>query len=226
MQKSMEATVAKVILAGATGLVGAQLAPMLAAAGHELHLLARPPVDDAPEEAVQYISDPAGWTQIVADLSPDVIISCLGTTWNKSGKSEVAFRGVDHDLVTALSKAARDAGANQAITVSSVGASSKSRNFYLRTKGEMEAALKGLVFARFDILRPGLLVGDRGSDRRPGERLGILLSPLTDLLLIGGASRYRSIPAETVARSISSMVGQSSCGSFIHENNAIHKFCC
>jgi hypothetical protein len=82
-----------------------------------------------------------------------------------------------------------------------------------------------LGFARLDILRPGLLVGERGNDRRPGERLGILLSPLTDMLLLGAASRYRSIPARIVAISIAAMVGQNGEGSFIHENNALHKFC-
>ena len=40
-------------------------------------------------------------------------------------------------------------------------ASAKAGNFYLRTKGETEDGLRALGFERLDILRPGLLTGER-----------------------------------------------------------------
>ena len=56
----------------------------------------------------------------------------------------------------------------------------RSKAFYLRVKGEVEAALTKLKFRRLDILRPGLLRGRRSDDRRPLERLAMLASPLSD----------------------------------------------
>ena len=86
------------------------------------------------------------------------------------------------------------------VTVSSVGADPGSGNFYLRIKGEMESALEALGFERLDILRPGLLRGPRGGDRRPGERIGIALSPLVNLVLRGRLDRFAAIDADVVAR--------------------------
>ena len=61
----------------------------------------------------------------------------------------------------------------------------------------------GLVGSRLvpllDLLRPGLLRGPRGGDRRRGERLAIALSPLTDLLLRGRYDRFAAIDAADVA---------------------------
>ena len=85
------------------------------------------------------------------------------------------------------------------IVVSSVGADSRSSAFYLKVKGEMEEALRSLGFDRLDIVRPGLLRGDRGPERRFGERVGILISPLVNLVLRGRLDRYAAIDADTVA---------------------------
>ena len=45
----------------------------------------------------------------------------------------------------------------------------KASLLYPRTKGEVEAALAAMGFARLDILQPGLLIGPR-AERRPVER--------------------------------------------------------
>ena len=169
----------------------------------------------------QHVADSAEWADRIAGLNPDVAISCLGTTWNKSGRSEAAFRAVDLELVLAFAAAAQKAGARHMISVSSVGASAKSAGFYLRTKGEVEDGLKQPGFERLDILRPGLLIGERGGERRLGERVGIMLSPLTDALLHGSLRRYRSIDSGTVARAIANLAAHGGQGTFVHENDGI-----
>jgi uncharacterized protein YbjT (DUF2867 family) len=55
--------------------------------------------------------------------------------------------------------------------VSAAGASPGSGNFYLRTKGEAEAAVEALAFPSLAIMQPGLLRGAR-DEFRAGERLG------------------------------------------------------
>ena len=211
----------KILLAGASGLIGSKLVKLLAGCDVELHILTRRLLETGKAAIVQIVSDPADWPAHIAELAPDVAISCLGTTWNKSGKSEAAFRGVDLDLVLAFAGAAKQAGARQMIAVSSVGASANSAGFYLRTKGQAEQGLADLGFDRLDILRPGLLTGERGGDRRLGERAGIMLSPFTDALLHGSLRRYRSINAATVAGAIAQLVIAGGQGRFIHENDAI-----
>jgi uncharacterized protein YbjT (DUF2867 family) len=210
----------RVLLAGASGLIGTKLTDFLSDADIELHILTRRMLEGA-ASSVQHAADPADWPNRVAEINADVAISCLGTTWNKSGKSETAFRAVDLDLVLAFAAAAKTAGARHMITVSSVGASAASPSFYLKTKGQAEEGLRKIGFERLDILRPGLLVGDRGTERRLSERIAVISSPITDKLLHGPLRRYRSIDSMIVASAIAKLVTESGQGAFIHENDAI-----
>jgi uncharacterized protein YbjT (DUF2867 family) len=206
----------RIALIGATGLIGGHVARL---GGDSFHALVRRPSGrDGPET----VAPPADWPRLVAGLDADVAVSALGTTWRKSG-SEGAFRAVDFDMVVDFATAARGAGVRQMIIVSSVGADPNSRTFYLRVKGEMEQALRALGFDRLDILRPGLLRGDRGPERRLGERVGILLSPLVNLVLRGRLDRFAAIDAETVARAILALAGAEALGAYVHHNRQLHQ---
>lgn len=141
----------------------------------------------------------------------------------RAAGSEAAFRAVDFDAVVAFAAAARRAGARHMLSVSSVGADAQSRNFYLRIKGEMERALEALGFDRLDIFRPGLLRGERGSDRRLGERLGIALSPVVNLALRGRLDRFAAIDAALVASAVHACLGREEPGTFRHENRDIRR---
>jgi uncharacterized protein YbjT (DUF2867 family) len=209
----------KVLLVGATGLVGAAIVNQCP---HALTVLTRRQVPGGPlpPRMALRIADPVQWSRVVAAEAPDVLISCLGTTIKAAG-SQAAFRAVDHDLVIAVAGAARAAGATQCITVSSVGASLDSSNFYLCTKAEGEAGLRDVGFARLDILRPGLLIGDRSGPLRLGEAAAQFLAPVTDTLLHGALRRYRSVRAETVAAAIVALTRTGGDGVHIHEHDAI-----
>ncbi|WP_260582599.1 NAD-dependent dehydratase [Sphingopyxis sp. PET50] len=178
------------LLVGATGMIGQ--AVIAHADDRPLTILARREMDGLPEAHALLVAPPERWADIVAVERPAVLVSCLGTTIRQAG-SEAAFRAVDHDLILSVAKGARLAGARQMIVVSSVGASAKSRNFYLKTKGETEDGLRALGFERLDILRPGLLMGERGGPPRRGEGIAMAAAPFTDALLHGSLRRYRSI---------------------------------
>jgi uncharacterized protein YbjT (DUF2867 family) len=167
------------------------------------------------------VADPNRWGDEVAAVSPHAVLCALGTTWAQAG-SEQAFRAVDHDLVLALARSAKTAGASNFVLVSSVGAALHSRSFYLRVKGEVEAGLAELQLPRLDILRPGLLRGARGRERRLKERLAIAASPLTDVLLRGSLGKYRSIDAAVVAAAALQCSRETAPGTFVHENAQIH----
>ena len=98
-------------------------------------------------------------------------------------------------------RAAKAAQAQRFVVVSSAGADPAAKNFYLRTKGEMEEALQGVGFASLDILQPGLLLGWRGHIR-PVELLGAVIMPLVNPFLTGKREHFRAIPAQTVAAAV------------------------
>ncbi len=200
------------LIAGATGLIGGELLRLLPL--DQVHLIARRAVE---VQAVQTIGAPETWAAAIAAAKPEIAISTLGTTIRAAG-SQAAFRAVDFDLVHGVAKAALAAGAKHFILVSSVGASAQASNFYLKTKGETEAVVKALDFDRVDILRPGLLRGQRQGTMRPVEKLMLAASPLTDLLTPFVLDQYRSIAAETVAAAIAALTRQGGSGTHIHHN--------
>jgi uncharacterized protein YbjT (DUF2867 family) len=167
------------------------------------------------------VADTGHWGDAVATIAPDAVICALGTTWRKAGADEAAFRAVDQDLVLGLAHAAREAGAKTFVLVSSTGADPAAKTLYLRVKAEVEAQITRIGFSRLDILRPGLLRGPREGDRRVLERLGILLSPLTDALLQGSRRGFRSIDARTVATAALQCAMEKARGRFVHDNDGM-----
>ena len=125
---------------------------------------------------------------------------CLGATLRQAGSQE-RFRAVDIECVLAFARAARAANAQRFVIISSVGADPGARNFYLRTKGEMEQGLVETGFESLDILQPSLLLGWRG-ETRPLELAAHAFMPLVNPLLRGRYIPYRAIPARTVGEAM------------------------
>jgi len=212
----------RLVMIGATGLVGSNAARRLLEREWSVDALLRRPSGIAHRNWSEHVAPPEEWPGIVSSLRPEAAVSALGTTMRQAG-SQAAFRAVDLDTVVAFARSAGAAGARRMVTVSSVGADAGSANFYLRVKGEMEAALAQMGFERLDILRPGLLRGARGGDRRLGERIGIALSPAVNLILRGRLDRFAAIDSETVAAAIAGALRSKEPGIFRHENRSIRR---
>jgi uncharacterized protein YbjT (DUF2867 family) len=115
----------------------------------------------------------------------------------------------------------RKQGAVQFIVISAMGANSNSKVFYNRTKGEMEDALKELGYPCLRIIRPSLLLGNR-EEFRLGEKIGILMSPLWKLLLVGSLKKYRPVEANNVARFMVKVAhDKPGAGVHVYESNQI-----
>jgi uncharacterized protein YbjT (DUF2867 family) len=215
----------RIALVGASGLIGRAVME-LAAHRADVRLVAVARREVALPRGARmelFVAEPERWGEVFEAARPDVLVSALGTTWRKSGRDEEAFRAVDYELVLATARAAYQHGVERMIAVSSVGADTKSRNFYLKTKGEAERDLARVGFKRLDLFQPGLLRGSRSGDRRLLERIGIMASPLTDLFMQGNARRYRSISARTVAEAALALALRKAAGRFKHDNDAIHR---
>ena len=205
----------KIAFAGATGLVGGLLLPKLA--GHEMTLVGRRRVDGHDR---QLIGDAPDWPALMTGHSFDIAISTLGTTQKIAG-SQDAFAAIDRDAVLGFAKAAKACGARQCIAVSSVNAKSGASNFYMRIKGEAEDGLTACGFDRLDLIRPGLLRGDRQGPPRTFEGIAIVVSPLTDLLTPRSLDQYRSVAADDVAKAIGALVGAAGQGVHVHHNREV-----
>ena len=212
----------KILIVGATGLIGSLLTRKLVGQGadEQMHLLLRRPYREDVGKAKIHVQLQENWPAAIAKIKPDIAISCLGSTMKKAGSKE-EFAAVDRDLVSAVAAAAKAAGARQFIAISSTMADSSASSFYLKTKGEAEDLLRAQKFDRLDIIRPGLLRGERVADSRLGESLAIAASPVLDLLLHGQFRRYRSILASDVADAIVALMGNVLSGTHVHENDAI-----
>ncbi len=169
---------------------------------------------------VMVVADPSEWPDAIPSTNTKVMVCALGTTWRKADKDEATFRAVDHDLVLECARAAKAAGIDHLVFVSSAGADVNARNFYLRVKGETEEALIKLRFRRLDILRPGLLRGHR-AELRLLERIAMWFSPLIDPLLNGKYRKFRSIRIEVLADAILALAKEKAGGRFVHEHEAI-----
>jgi uncharacterized protein YbjT (DUF2867 family) len=192
-----EATV--VLLAGASGLTGRLVLDQLLAAADITRVIAvsrRSLGREHPRLANRIVQFEQLETQLKG-VTCNAALCCLGTTLRKAGSQE-RFRVVDIDAVLSFARAARAANARRFVVMSSAGSDPSSRNFYLRTKGEMEEDLEGVGFESLDILQPSMLLSWR-DEMRPLELAGRLLMPLANPLLRGRYAQYRGISASTVA---------------------------
>lgn len=215
----------RVVLVGATGLIGR--AVMAEAVGRpDVHLVAvarREVPLPRGARMEMLLSDTGHWPDAIAAGRPDTLVIALGTTIKAVGGDKQAFRAVDHGLVLESAAAAKAAGARQLIVVSSVGAQFSSKNFYLSVKGEVEDKLAKLHFDRLDIIRPGLLRGKREGPVRLAEKVGMILSPLADLLMMGSLRKYRSAKASDVARVILTLAGTRQRGRVVHQHDDMQR---
>ena len=206
------------LIAGATGLVGSHcLQFLLASPGYtSVTALVRKGTGISHPKLLEKLVD----FDNLPDLPPSDDVYCaLGTTIKKAG-SKPAFLRVDLEYPLQIAQRSITAGAKLFLLVSSVGASSKSGNFYLRTKGELEDGLRRLSLTALHIFRPSFLVGQR-LEKRAGERLGIALAEALKFTMVGVLRKYRSIRAENVARAMVKAASLGSTGVHIYEYDEI-----
>lgn len=125
------------------------------------------------------------------------MICTLGTTLAVAGSRE-AFRRVDHDYPLAAARICRLHGATTYALTSAHGASSTSRFFYNRVKGDLERDLNTLGFRSLVYVRPGLIGGARDHTRKGEHLAGIVLSTLAPIL----PRSLRICPAARIAQSL------------------------
>lgn len=211
----------KAVLIGATGAVGKDLLQALLedARYTEVVAFARRALGVQHEKLREHTIDfdaPATWQELVKG---DVLFSTLGTSLKQAGSKE-AQRHIDYDYQLAFAKAARANGVKSLVLLSSIGADSKSSIFYLRLKGELDDAVRGLGFDSLSIVRPPSLI--RAKSKRFGETASVKFLQAANA--IGLAKRLAPMETAVVARSMAALGLDSASGTRIIEGQDVRDF--
>lgn len=187
------------LLAGATGLTGGTLLQLLLECGDyaRVHALTRRVLPlDHPRLANRVVRL-SELDRRLPGVRADDAFCCVGAAGGPAATAQ-ELQAVDVGLVLAFATAARSAGATRLVVISALGADAASSNPFLRAKGEMEAALRGLDFKSLDIVRPGAVLGVRDG-AGVGGLLGQGLRVLTNPLRVGRLAPTRALPSANIA---------------------------
>lgn len=191
----------RVLLSGATGLVGEQLLNQLIdnESVASIVILGRSIKSKEHPKVRSFFVDFSDLS-IPDELSFDVALCALGTTIKKAG-SKAKQHEIDHDYVVNFAQFCKEHGVKRIGVVSSIGAKATSSNFYLRTKGEMEASVTALAFEHAVFIRPSFLIGNR-KEFRFGEKIAIGIFKVIKPLLVGKSRKYRGVEVADVAKKL------------------------
>lgn len=211
----------KAVIAGASGLIGSKLLEILSQEPFydEVLILVRKELPVRHKKLVQLVINFDNLQEHAAAITGHAVFCCLGSTKKKTPEL-TDYRKIDHDYPLQLAQLAKQNGMKQYHLVSSLGANAKSSGFYLKIKGETENDIQKVGLKCLNIYQPSFLTGDR-TENRPVERFGSSLMKFIDPLLLGSLKKYRSIPAETVAKAMFNQSLKNEEGIFVHPSDKI-----
>ena len=206
------------LLAGASGLIGSQLLPLLLNSERyaKVIVVGRKAVPVMHPKLVQVVTELGKLEDVRLKLIADDVYCCLGTTMKQAGSKEAFFK-VDFLYVVQLAALSAGNFAAQFMVVSSMGANAESSVYYSRVKGEMEAAVGQTPFRAIHIFRPSLLLGERAQPRL-GERVAAVVLRAVSPLMRGPLLKYRPVTGATVAAAMLRAAEDGGGGIRIHES--------
>lgn len=204
---------------GSTGLVGSHITDLLKEenACQKTRLLVRRPVEFShPKLEIKLVNFEDYESLKLAIAGCNVVFCAVGTTQGKVKGDQLRYRKVDYDIPVNAARACLETGGSNFLLVSSVGADSNSKNFYLRLKGEVEEAVQKFPIKSISIFRPSILLGNR-KEFRLGERIGQSGMKLIAPLLAGKWRKYKAIEARDVGAAMIEASKQNNEGFTIYE---------
>ncbi|ABN67032.1 predicted protein [Scheffersomyces stipitis CBS 6054] len=154
---------------GSTGLVGLQILKVLdsSTAFKKVSTVSRrlPSVTSGKINSIEK-KESEEWPAIIEKEAKDysAFFSAFGTTRAAAGSAD-NFKKIDYGINYEAAKAAKAAGVETFVLVSTIGANAQSSFLYLQVKGQLEEDIIALKFPRTIILRPGILLGERETSK-------------------------------------------------------------
>lgn len=172
------------VVLGATGMIGSQVLELLLNDDtfSKVRVLVRRPLNIQHPKLETEVCNFSNFDEFKTKLGRgDCIFCCIGTTNANVKGDKQLYRTIDFDIPVNAARFGKEAGFQQYLLVSALGADSSSRIFYSRLKGEVEEVIATFQYRSFHVFRPGLLLGNR-KENRPGERfMQLIAKPLSFL---------------------------------------------
>lgn len=205
----------KATIIGATGLIGSQLLEYVLRdkSFSEVVILVRRKFENThPKLKVQQI-DFSDLQSFDSSIIPGSIIFCaVGTTKNKVKGDLEKYRSIDYDIAVNAAKFGLEKGCKSFILVSSIGANSKSSNFYTRLKGEIEERISSLQYPSFQVFRPSILLGNR-KEFRFGEKIAKYVMSLFSFVM---PDKFKPIQSKNVALAMLNASKEKKKGTYVY----------
>ncbi len=186
---------------GATGLTGSNLLKLLQDDQDYSNiriLVRRPVMIDHPKVKVVTLSfsDRDAFKSGIS--GSDAVFCAIGTTNKKVKGDQSIYRKIDYDIPVTAAALCMETGCSRFVLVSSLGANSKSNNFYLKLKGEVEDEVCKMNINTTLIFRPSLILGKRNEFRFGELAAKLFMIPVSYLL----PTKLRPIQAYSIAVSM------------------------
>lgn len=187
------------LVLGANGLVGLHTVELLLQNEQFQHVytVSRRGIEIEHPKLIQIKADVETIAEQIQSLKIDCFFSCLGSTRKKTPNLKDYYR-VDYVYPMLVADILHQNGCDKACLVSALGANAKSRNFYMRMKGETEQDFEKIGFSSLHIFQPSLIKGKR-KESRLAEGIASGIFTIVDPLLLGRLKKYRSIQAKDIA---------------------------
>ena len=198
----------KILLAGASGLVGSNLLQVLEKNKSKLILLSRKRLENQ-MSVEQIITNFDDIKEINYQETIDEVYIAIGKKLSLleliyiKKENQRSFQKVDFDYIKSIAEFALSKGAKSIALISAVGANSNSENLYLNVKGKVEEEILSLGFEKVVIARPSHLLGKRVNEKtNPVVLVFEKITNLTGYLLFGPLKKFRNVHAKIVASSL------------------------
>lgn len=194
-----------IVFLGATGAVGSvafhrlitltEVAKVLALGRRKID--AEKSIPNLKQEIID-IHKPDTYSDLIENYCTAICTLGVGAP---SKLSKEDFVTIDKTAVLEFAQVCKSKGVKHFQLLSSVGASSSARNFYLRTKGELINELVKMHFERLSVFQPSMIL-------TPTNRYGftqyltLKIWPKLDFFLRKGLRKYRGIKVEILGRAI------------------------
>src|SRR5690606_30753900 len=187
------------IVLGATGFTGSILLKMLLEDERYGHVtvFGRNSCNIKHPKLEEYIIDLFELSHYQNKFKADEVYCCVGTTKAKTSNKDIYVK-IDYGIPVAAAKLCKENEIDTFLVISALGAKKKSKVFYNRTKGKMEAAVLEQKIPYTYILQPSLISGKREEFRFGEYVFNALMNLIKPMFRFGGLKRYQHIAQETI----------------------------
>ena len=201
---TLESNQVSVVMLGASGAVGTEALNALLQLKNirQITLLGRSPIPNITAGNIQQhkidVGDASSYQSFVQNSTTAICTLGVG---QPSKISKEDFIKIDKTAVLDFARECKKVGVKHFELLASVGISSSSSSFYLRTKGELVEELKALSFDRLSIFQPSMILTPNNRYGL-GQAITLKIWPLLKPLLFGGLRKYRGVPVSILGQAM------------------------